>query len=162
MSQPLRAGHYYRKSSDRQEDSIGRQRDQVTPYSSHKGYQKVMEEADEGIAGDVFGDRRPGLQRILAAAKNKEIDVIVVDEPSRLSRQDPVEAIEKIVAPLKRAGVKVDTVSKGLQDYDTLAGLIMMTVDQHKSVEESKDLSRRVLTAIVRRVKAGNWFGWNS
>jgi DNA invertase Pin-like site-specific DNA recombinase len=155
----LRAAIYLRKSTDEQLQSIDRQRDQVTRYAATRGYQVVAEYKDEGIAGDVF-DRRPDFQKMLAAAGRKEFDVILVDEPSRLSRQNPIELIEKVIAPLRRSGIKIDTVSKGMLDYESLAGLIMMTVHAHKSEDESRDLSRRVLGGLIRRASAGTWFGW--
>jgi DNA invertase Pin-like site-specific DNA recombinase len=154
-----RACAYLRKSTEEQAQSIGRQRDQVTRYAAARGYRLVAEYKDEGIAGDVF-DRRPDFQKMLAAAGRREFEVIVVDEPSRLSRQNPIELIETVVAPLRRSGVKIDTVSKGALDYESLAGLIMMTVHAHKSEEESRDLSRRLLAGIARRAAAGDWFGW--
>jgi site-specific DNA recombinase len=155
----LRACAYYRKSTDEQEQSIPRQQNQVAYYTRSRGYQLVAEYKDEGIAGDVF-DRRPGFQKMLQAAQRREFDVIVVDEPSRLSRQNPVELIEKVIAPLRRSSVKIDTASKGLLDYQSLAGLILLTVHAHKSEDESRDLSRRVLGGIARRALAGEWYGW--
>jgi site-specific DNA recombinase len=156
---PSRAAAYYRKSTDEQEQSIDRQKGQVTPYTRSRGYQLVLEEKDEGIAGDVF-DKRPGFQRLLQAAQRKEFDVIVVDEPSRLSRQNPIDLIEKVIAPLRRCGVKIDTVSKGPLDYQSLAGIIMMTVHAHKSEDEARDLSRRTIGGIARKSRGGIWFGW--
>jgi site-specific DNA recombinase len=150
---------YLRKSTDQQEQSIGRQRDAATRYAASRGYRVVAEYVDEGIAGDVF-DRRPDFQKMLAAAGRGEFGVILVDEPSRLSRQNVIELIEKVIAPLRRHGVKIDTVSKGPLDYQSLAGIIMMTVHAHKSEDEVRDLSRRVLGGMVRRALAGEWFGW--
>jgi DNA invertase Pin-like site-specific DNA recombinase len=150
---------YLRKSTDDQEQSIPRQRDETTRYAAARRYRVVKEYADEGIAGDVF-DRRPDFQKMLAAAGRGEFDVILVDEPSRLSRQNPIDLIEKVIAPLRRHGIKIDTVSKGPLDYESLAGLIMMTVHAHKSEEESRDLSRRTLGGVLQRALAGEWFGW--
>jgi DNA invertase Pin-like site-specific DNA recombinase len=155
----LSAVTYLRKSTDEQKQSIGRQRDQVARYAAARGYRLAREYVDEGIAGDVF-DKRPAFQEMLRAAQRKEFDVILVDEPSRLSRQNPIDLIEKVVAPLRRSGVKIDTASKGPLDYESLAGIIMMTVHDHKSEDESRDLSRRVLGGMVRRAQAGAWFGW--
>ena len=42
-------------------------------------------------------------QRLLRDAKAGQFDVIVTDEWSRLSRQDPVDFIAKVVKPLKDA-----------------------------------------------------------
>jgi site-specific DNA recombinase len=155
----IRAGLYYRKSTDDQKDSIDRQRNGVTRYAAGKGYESAGEYVDEGIAGDVF-DKRPGFQRLLRDATAGKFNVILVDEPSRLSRQNPVELIEKVVAPLRRAGVRLDTASKGPLDYESLAGLIMMTVHANKAEEESVDLSRRVIGGIAKKAREGIWFGW--
>jgi DNA invertase Pin-like site-specific DNA recombinase len=146
-------------STDRQEESIDRQRAAVAPYAARQGYEPAGEYADEGVAGDVF-DKRAGFQRLLKDASAGKFDVIVVDEPSRLSRQKVIELIEKVIAPLSRSEVRLDSVSKGLLDYDSLAGLIMMTVHAHKAEDEVRELSRRSLGGIVEKVKAGNWFGW--
>jgi site-specific DNA recombinase len=153
----LRACAYYRKSTDEQEQSIDRQRDQVTRYAIGRGYRIVADFKDEGISGDEF-DRRSDFQKMLAAAGRREFEVIVVDEPSRLSRQNVIELIEKVIAPLRRSGVRIDTASKGPLDYDSLAGIIMMTVHAHKSEDESRDLSRRVMGGQARRAKEGALF----
>jgi DNA invertase Pin-like site-specific DNA recombinase len=153
----LRACAYYRKSTDEQEQSIDRQRDQVTRYATGRGYRIVAEFKDEGISGDEF-DRRSDFQKMLAAAGRNEFEVIVVDEPSRLSRQNVIELIEKVIAPLRRSGVRIDTASKGPLDYDSLAGIIMMTVHAHKSEDEARDLSRRVLGGQTRRAREGKMF----
>jgi DNA invertase Pin-like site-specific DNA recombinase len=153
----LRACAYYRKSTDEQEQSIDRQRDQVTRYAAGRGYRIVADFTDEGISGDEF-DRRSGFQKMLAAAGRREFEAIVVDEPSRLSRQNVIELIEKVIAPLRRSGVRIDTASKGPLDYDSLAGIIMMTVHAHKSEDEARDLSRRVMGGQARRAKAGALF----
>lgn len=154
-----RAATYFRKSTDEQEQSIDRQRGQVATYAAARGYRVVQEYVDEGIAGDVF-DRRPGFQKLLADAGRGQFDVILVDEPSRLSRQNVIELIEKVMAPLRRSGVKIDTVSKGPLDYESMAGIIMMTVHAHQSAEEPRELSRRTLGGMIKRAQAGKWFGW--
>jgi DNA invertase Pin-like site-specific DNA recombinase len=154
-----RAALYFRMSTDKQEDSIERQRGGVLPYAKARGYRLAGEYADEGVAGDEFG-KRSGFQQLLRDAAAGRFDVILVDEPSRLSRQSPVELIEKVIAPLSRAGVRLDTASKGPLDYDSLAGLIMMTVHSHKAEDESRDLSRRVLGGMADRARRGAYFGW--
>jgi DNA invertase Pin-like site-specific DNA recombinase len=151
---PVPAAAYYRMSTDKQEHSIGRQKGQVVPYARQKGYELVAEYQDEGIAGDEFA-RRGGFQRLLKDAAAGKFATILVDEPSRLSRQDPIEFIVKIVDPLRRAGVAVDTVASGPLDYESLAGVILSVVHADKSSGESKALSRRVLTGLLERAKLG-------
>jgi DNA invertase Pin-like site-specific DNA recombinase len=149
---------YYRMSTDKQEHSIDRQRAQVRAYAARQGYDLAHEYADEGIAGDEF-DRRTDFLRMLKAAAAGGFAVIVVDEPSRLSRQDPIDFIVKVVEPLRRAGVKVDTASNGLLDYQSLAGLILSVVKADQSSGESKNMSRRVLTRLIAKALSGAWQG---
>jgi DNA invertase Pin-like site-specific DNA recombinase len=150
---------YYRKSTDEQAQSIDRQRAQVEHYAAARGYRLVHEYKDEGIAGDIF-DRRPDFQEMLQAAQRREFAVILVDEPSRLSRQNPIELIEKVIAPLRRSGVKLDTAAKGPLDYESLPGIIMLTVHSHKSEDEARTLSRRSLGGQLKRAQEGLYFGW--
>src|SRR5581483_6889613 len=102
--------HYCRMSTDKQEDSIDRQRSNVLPYAERKGYHVLPDSYDDsGIAGDEF-ERRAGLQRLLRDAAAGKFDVILCDEVSRLSRQKFTEFMAKVAYPLEQAGVTVDTV----------------------------------------------------
>src|SRR5260370_27619010 len=119
----VRAAAYYRMSTIRQEDSIERQESQVRPHAAeldkdgNARYVLVQEYTDRAIAGDVF-ERRPAFQRLLKDAKAGLFSVIVSDEWSRLSRQDPVDFIASVVKPLKDAGVTLDTWAEGPQKWD--------------------------------------------
>ncbi len=155
---PVRAAAYYRMSDNRQEHSIERQRAQVEPYAAKQGYQLVKSYEDLGIAGDVFG-KRSGLQQLLADAKAGLFSVIVTDEWSRLSRQEPIEFISTVVKPLKDAEVTLDCVAEGTQQWDNLAALILMTVKSSKSQDESKTRSYRTLTGARRAATLGQLLG---
>jgi DNA invertase Pin-like site-specific DNA recombinase len=150
---PIRCGIYTRKSTNRQEDSIERQLASVFPYCEKRGYVVIGEPyTDKGIAGDVF-DKRPSFQRLLRDAKSGLFDVIVCDEWSRLSRQEPVDFIASVVKPLKDAGVTLDCVAEGPQRWDDLAQLILMTVKADKSQGESKTRSYRTLTGMAKHAR---------
>jgi site-specific DNA recombinase len=143
--QPVRAVAYYRMSTDKQEDSIDRQRSQVEPHAARHGYVIVRDYVDEGIAGDEF-DRRPAFQQLLKDARNNLFDVILADELTRLSRQEVIDFIAKVVHPLKEAGVRVETVAEGAQGWDDVVQIITLAIRQDKSSSESPKLARRVLT----------------
>jgi DNA invertase Pin-like site-specific DNA recombinase len=155
----IRVGVYARRSTDKQEESIERQLAQVFPYCERKGYTVVGEPyKDEGICGDVF-DKRPDFQRLLADAKAGLFSVIVTDEWSRLSRQEPIDFIARVVKPLKDAGVTLDCVNEGPQHWDDLAQLILLTVKASRSQDESKTKSYRVLTGCRRFAALGRLLG---
>src|SRR5262249_37552350 len=122
--------------------------------------------ADRAVAGDVF-DRRPDFQQLLRDARAGLFEVILVDEWSRLSRQEPVDFIASVVKPLKDAGVTLDTVNEGPQKWDNLAELILMTVRSDKASGESKKLSYRVLAGMAEmagkgRVLSGAPYGYKT
>jgi DNA invertase Pin-like site-specific DNA recombinase len=146
-------------STAKQEDSIDRQLSQVRPYCANKRYAVIGQPyVDEGVAGDVF-EKRPAFQRLLRDARAGLFDVIVADEWSRLSRQEPIDFIAKVVKPLKDAGVTLDCVAEGPQRWDDLAQLILMTVRSDKSQAESKTRSYRVLTGMNKAAKEGRVLG---
>jgi predicted site-specific integrase-resolvase len=82
---------YIRMSHDRQEGSPERQREQINAHAIRHGYIIREVYSDLGIAGDVRS--RPEFLRLLADARAGKIDVILIDEPSRLSRDGPLEFI---------------------------------------------------------------------
>jgi site-specific DNA recombinase len=145
-------------STDKQEDSIERQRKQVEPYAAREGYRIVVTHEDHGIAGDEF-DRRPGLQRLLKDAKAGKLKTILVDELSRLSRQDYIDFITTVVKPLRDCGVNVVSVAEGPQSWDNVVGIIQTAVHQDKNTSEVKKMSRRVLGGMLKKAAAGGWMG---
>ncbi len=151
----IKAASYFRMSTDKQEDSIERQRSQVEPYARKQGYELVAEYVDEGIAGDEF-TRRDGFQRLLRDAKAGKFSVIVCDELTRISRQEIVEFIAKVVHPLKEAAVTVDSAAEGPQGWDGVVEIIMLAVRQDKSAGESPRMARRVMAShLLLADKAG-------
>jgi DNA invertase Pin-like site-specific DNA recombinase len=141
-------------STDKQQDSPERQREGVLPYCERKGYKVVAEYEDLGVAGDEFA-RRSGLQRMLRDAAAGKFDVIVCDEPSRLSRQHVVKFITTVVDPLMDAGVRLDTASDGPVGWDDLVQLLMLTIRQDKSSGEARTISRRTLGGMAKLAKEG-------
>jgi DNA invertase Pin-like site-specific DNA recombinase len=153
----LRAGIYYRMSDDKQENSIDRQRSQVRPYCDRKGYAVVREYLDEGIAGERLD--RPGFQKLLADAAAGLFSAVVVDEPSRLARLDPLDYMALVGKPLRDAGVLLDTVSRGEVRWDDIGSFIVASIEADKSSDEVKKLSRRVLSEMARLAAEGQILG---
>jgi DNA invertase Pin-like site-specific DNA recombinase len=155
----VRAACLYRNSDDRQENSVARQRQGVEPYARHKGYETVAEYVFDGIPGDKINSH-PTWRRLLKDAEAGKWSVLLMDEQSRLSREDPDYFVRDVKIPLKEAGIRVDSVAKGILDWDTIAGDIVTLVHTHQSRDEVRSMSRRVLGGMVELAKDGLFYGW--
>jgi DNA invertase Pin-like site-specific DNA recombinase len=112
---PIPAAAYLWASGPGAGDSISRQRSRVVPYAAVRGYRLVRLLTD-GSRGD---DGRAALRRLLRAARGGEFRVLVVDDLSRLTRRGPLDFVAAVLAPLREAGVAIDTVADGPLDYDS-------------------------------------------
>ena len=101
----MRAALYARVSAEDPNESIKlpAQLALCRAHAESQGWPVILEESDDGISGTV--EDRPGLQRILAAARLREIDVVVVREQDRLARG--MELVGWIRHELVRCGVSV-------------------------------------------------------
>jgi DNA invertase Pin-like site-specific DNA recombinase len=153
----VRAAAYYRMSDDKQENSIDRQKSQVEPYAPRNGYEIVAAYTDEGIAGDEIAKRKD-FQRLLRDAQRGVWDVILCDDKDRFGRFDSIDYGE-IVAPLRRAGVRLETVAQGPVDWNSLAGRMMDQMVQEFKAAESRGISRRVATQMLRMALDGKYLG---
>jgi site-specific DNA recombinase len=151
-----RAVVYLRMSTDDQADSPERQLSQILPYGQSRGYIVGQEYPD--LAERGWDDSRPAFHRLLNDAKAKKFDVILVDEVSRLSRAEPLDYIEQVVLPLRKAGIVVDSVAEGIQDWDEITGMFLGTMRQYKASQESATLGRRTATGMLRKAKDGLLF----
>jgi site-specific DNA recombinase len=145
-------------STDRQEDSPQRQREQIQPHCRHKGYEVVGEYLDPGITGDEFV-KRPQFQRLLRDAQAGKFAGIVVDHKDRMSRQYPIDYIADVVRPLYHAGVWVEAVASGRADWETMGGLLTDHVQQHQAAAESPNIAYRSFSALIRKAREGTGCG---
>src|SRR5262249_52909490 len=107
---------------------------------------------DLAMKGDA---ERPGLDNVIADAKAGLFDVVVCDQWSRLSRFEAEDFIADVLRPLKRAGIILDTVNEGGQDWSTLSGLILAVVHQDQAAAEPKKISHRVMRTAAAMMAAG-------
>jgi site-specific DNA recombinase len=148
---PPRVAVYFRMSRDVQDKSIARQRSEVLPHCQRQGYQVAAEHQDEGISGSEV-ERRPGLQRLLAAARERQIDGVVVDDLDRLARLDLLE-LGVLLSPLRKAGVWVESVAQGRMNYNDMAGRLMLGLTGEAKRGEQLATARRTLTAHIERAR---------
>ena len=107
----MRAAIYARFSSELQDArSIADQVILAEKYAGDRGYSVVGRYEDAAISG-ASTINRPGLQRLLADARQGEFDVLVTESLDRLSRSQA--DIASLYEQLTFRGVVIETLSDG-------------------------------------------------
>ncbi|WP_019647127.1 recombinase family protein [Novispirillum itersonii] len=106
---PKRAALYARHSTDKQATSTTDQINRCRAYCKARGYQITGIYKDEAVSGKV--QKRTGMIRLMAAARKDEMDVIVTEDLSRLSRR--MAQISDTYDILSFLGITIETVSNG-------------------------------------------------
>lgn len=147
---------YYRMSSDKQETSIPDQRAKVTEYAAEHGYRIIREYVDEGISGDAT-EKRVQFQRMIRDAQERgDFKVILCWDQDRFGRFDSLEA-GFWIQPLRKAGVRLETIAQGRIDWNDFAGRMVYGMAQEGKNAFLKDLSRNVIRGKLSSLKKGNW-----
>ena len=81
-TKPLRAARYCRVS--RSDQCIDLQLDETADLIERRGWELVATFADEGVSG--MKAKRPGLDQLMAAARKRSFDVLIVYRADRLFR----------------------------------------------------------------------------
>jgi hypothetical protein len=95
---------YIRMSTDKQEDSPARQRRDIDAMAERNGYRITTWYEDHGLTGTESANR-PEFRRLLANAKNRRFEAVLLSEQSRMSREDVFDAMQHW-KQLRDAGVK--------------------------------------------------------
>ena len=157
MKQTVRAAFYGRASTGKQEASVPAQREEVMKLAKKNGYLVVVEYVDDGISGDDT-EKRVEFQRMIAAARTGEFDLILCWSQDRFGRFDPLEA-GYWIKPLRDAGVVLETVAEGRIDWESFPGRIQYTVAQEGKHAFLLDLSRASARGMARKASEGRWLG---
>ena len=157
------AAVYARKSVDQAgipdaEKSVARQVEHARAYATRKGWTVAEEHVyvDDGISGAIFGDKRPGLARLLnALSPRPPFQFLVMSEESRLGR----EQIETAYA-LKRitdSGVRVFLYLEGRErTLDSAMDKVMLGLTSFASEMERERARQRTHDALLKKARAGH------
>lgn len=149
----MRAALYGRYSTDKQSESSIADQERVTRRIAERhGFGVVAEFSDAALSGGTA--LRPGYQRMLAAARRGEFDVIVAEDISRLWRSMAEQAPR--LAELTDLGVAVVTV-----DFDsrTESAGILSAVNGAMSEQYRKEIARRTRRGLEGIARAGRSAG---
>ena len=143
---------YLRRSTDKQEQSLGDQRLEVSRYAEEHGYQIVREYVDDAISGTSAEDR-PGFQRMIADADAGDFQAVIVWNSDRFSRGDVTET-EHYRYLLRQANVKVLSVTEDYLARDGIDGDVLRTVKQFQNRQYVISLSQNTLRGQISAVLA--------
>jgi len=145
---------YIRMSTDQQQDSPARQRQDIQALADRRGYCVVRWYDDHGQTGTESSKRRE-FQKLLADAKAGTFAAVLVSEQSRMSREDIFDVMMHWKL-LRDAGVAIVTCQRGELQFDNLGGFLTAIVDQYGAREESIRLADRVVSGKRLAIRQGH------
>lgn len=144
----------YARVSVATEDTIHSLRAQIDYYTNYISANPEWVFAglfyDEGISGRT--DRREGLQKMLQAARNGSIDLILVKSISRLARNTVV--LLETVRELKGLGVDIYFEEQNIHSISS-DGEIMLTIIASYAQAESMSIGENVAWGIRKQFEKG-------
>ena len=153
-----RAIGYVRVSTDKQADrgvSLDAQREKIRSYAALYDLEIVEYVVDAGASASTL--ERPGLERALAALRNRCVDAIVVVKLDRLTRsvRDLGELVDRYFADGRSALLSVSE----QVDTRTAAGRLVLNVLGSVSQWERESVSERPAMAMRYKAAAGEFTG---
>jgi len=116
----LRVAIYCRVSSDRQREqgTIGSQREALLVHAQSQGWNVVRMEEDDGVSGEVPPWDRPAMSRVLGLVEARAIDLLLVIDVDRIARDEDNVAFSMVRKALRDTGVKLAT-PRGFLDLES-------------------------------------------
>lgn len=156
----LRACGYTRVSSDPQISeslSLETQAADIRRRCASEGWDLVAVHSDPGLT--AWGERsrkRPGLHRVLAAIRNREVEVVVFSDQSRLARD--AGYVLEVIRSARQHGVRPVPLTYDI-DYSSPEGSLQATLLAGLHEYFSADLSRKIKRKRREKAEAGQWVG---
>jgi site-specific DNA recombinase len=145
---------YLRRSTSRQEKSLDDQRGEIERYALANGYRILRWFEDDGISGDSTEKRAGFLAFHKAACNGRDFDAVLVWDQDRFGRFDSMEA-GFWIHPLRKAGVRLVSVTEGPINWDDFAGRVMYSLKQEGKHQFLVDLSRNVSRGQISNAQKG-------
>jgi DNA invertase Pin-like site-specific DNA recombinase len=149
-----RAALYLRISTKNHGQTTDTQALALREYAERRGFQIVDEYADEGISGAK--DRRPQLDRLMADARKRRFDVVIVARFDRFARS--VSHLLRALEEFDQLGVDFVSLSESI-DTSTAVGKMIFTVLGAVGELERSIIRERVQAGVDRARRQGKRFG---
>jgi DNA invertase Pin-like site-specific DNA recombinase len=148
---------YVRRSTDRQDQSIGDQRRAIEMYAAQHGFEIVRWHEDDAISGTSVDGRKAFKQMgVDADAPGRDWRHVLVYDVSRFSRGDLDEA-GYLRHQFRKAGVEVVYCNENLTGGD--ADDLVVGVKQWMAQRYVKDLSKVTIRGQITHSESGAWCG---
>jgi len=157
MNERLRIAIYTRVSTEDQAKegySLEVQREYLESFALREGYEVFKVYCDDGIS--AYSTRRPALQALLADAKAKRFELVLVHKIDRFSRN--LKNLLMLIDELSSYGVAFKSATEPF-DTTTSAGKLMFQQLGSFAEFESNRIAERVFPGMVKGVQKGNWQG---
>jgi DNA invertase Pin-like site-specific DNA recombinase len=149
-----RAALYLRVSTKNHGQTTDTQAVALREYAAHRGFQVVNEYADEGISGAK--DRRPALDRLMADARKRRFDAVLVARFDRFARSTKhlVLALEEFSS----LGIDFISLNESI-DTSSPMGRMVFTVIAAVAELERSIIKERVVMGLARAKGQGKRLG---
>jgi len=150
-------GIYIRVSTEDQAKegySLEVQREYLEAFAKRECFEVYKVYCDNGIS--AFSTRRPAPQELLAAAKAKKFELVLVYKIDRFSRN--LKDLLNLVDELSSYGVGFKSATEPF-DTTTSAGKLMFQQLGSFAEFERNRLAERVFPGMIKGVQSGNWQG---
>jgi site-specific DNA recombinase len=152
----MRIATYVRMSTSKQEHSPEQQRKAIHEHARKCGYQIVEEYSDLGVSGTSVA-KRIGFQRMHADALAGKFDRILCFDRSRFGRLDSLDS-GRWIAPLRDAGVDLETVSEGVSNWNDFGGRVVDAVMAESKHAFAVDLARATIRGLTAKAVEGRGY----
>src|SRR3989338_7508308 len=134
--------------------SLEVQREYLESFATREGYEIFKVYCDDGIS--AYSTRRPALQALLADAKAKIFELVLVHKIDRFSRN--LKDLLMLVDELSSYGVGFKSAT---EPFDTTTSAWKLMFQQLGSFAEfeTNRIAERVFPGMVKGVQQGNWQG---
>jgi len=151
----MKAAIYLRRSTDKQEYSMGDQEKAILEYANQHSCQVVERFEDDAISGTSVNGRE-GFKRMiqLGTQKNPSFQVILVYDVSRFSRTHPDEAAHYEFV-LRENGVRVIYITEAFSTDDSIEAMLMKPVKRTMAHMYSLDLGKKVSRGMRTNTERG-------
>jgi site-specific DNA recombinase len=154
----VRCAIYIRVSTDEQVERarLREQQDRLPELARERGWAYTVVE-DLGVSGQTITGR-PGMRRLLDMVTGGQVDVVLVIEQSRLTRDATLEDLGRIIRACQENGVAIATPERTYRP-DDLDDFVMLGIQGVLSAAEVRRFVKRAQEGVNRTASEGRYTG---